>query len=99
MTEACFLVATAIPNPDNMGEMKTYLEKASALLDPLTEGAAKRMKISEVVAGEAAALVMFMEFPSKKKLSERLASEEYQALIPGRERGFQSMNIWIADAM
>ena len=99
MSQACSLVATAIPNPENMGDMKTYMEKANPLLAKLGGGDAKRMKVSEVVNGNATAIVMVMDFPSKEALSAFFASEEYQALIPGRDRGFKSINIWIAEAM
>lgn len=99
MSEACTLIATAIPNPDHMDEMKTYLEKASPLLATLGGGPTNRMKVSDVISGEGVALVMTMDFPSKEKLLAAFASDAYQALIPGRDRGFKSINMWIAAPM
>ena len=99
MTDACTLIATAIPNPENMGEMKSYLENSGPLLSSLNGGSPNRMKVSEVIAGDATGLVMTMDFPSEEALSAFFASEDYQALIPGRDRGFKSINIWIARPM
>jgi len=99
MTEACTLVATAIPNPENMADMQSYMQQANPLLAGLGGGAATRMKVSEVIAGDGTAIVLVMDFPSKEALSAFFASDEYQALIPTRDRGFKSMNIWIAEAM
>ena len=82
-----------------MGEMKTYLEKATPLLAPLGGGSPNRMKVTDVVNGDAAAIVMVMDFPSKKELLAAFASDEYQALIPGRGLGFNSINIWITEPM
>ncbi len=97
--DACSLIATAIPNPDNMAEMKTYLEKASPLLAGLGGEPPNRMKVSDVIAGDAAALVMVMNFPSRAALVSVFESAEYQALIPGRDRGFKSFNLWVAAPM
>ncbi len=38
MSEACSLIATAIPNPENMADMKAYLEKAGPVLGSLGGG-------------------------------------------------------------
>jgi uncharacterized protein (DUF1330 family) len=84
MSEACSLIATAIPNPDNMADMKAYMQQAQPLLDALGGGAANRMKVSEVIAGDGVAIVLVMDFPDKEKLSAMFASDEYQALIPTR---------------
>ncbi len=97
--DPCSLIATAIPNPDNMLEMKTYLETASPLLAVLGGGPPNRMKVSDVVAGDPAARVMIMNFPSRAALVAVFESDEYQALIPGRDRGFTSFNLWIAAPM
>jgi uncharacterized protein (DUF1330 family) len=99
MSEACTLIATAVPNPENMGEMKNYLQNSGRLLGALGGGTGTRMKVHEVVNGYAAAIVLVMDFPSRKALSDFFASDEYQALIPGRDRGFKSINIWIAGPM
>jgi len=100
-TETCTLVATAIPNPnpENAADMQTYMQKVTPLLMALEGGPPRRMKVSEVVNGEGTGIVMLMDFPSREKLSALFASEEYQALIPVRDRGFKSMNIWIAQPM
>jgi len=99
MPEACTLVATAIPNPENMADMQTYMQKANPLMESLGGTAATRMKVSEVINGDAAAIILVMNFPDREKLSAMFASDEYQALIPGRSRGFKSINIWIAGPM
>ena len=99
MPEACTLIATAIPNAENVGDMKTYVEKANPLFEALGASAAKRMKVGEVINGDGMAIVLVQDFPDKEKLSAMFASDEYQALIPNRDRAFKSMNIWIAGPM
>lgn len=99
MSDACTLIATAIPNPENMSDMKAYMEQAGPLFAALGASAPKRMKVQEVVAGDPAAIVLVMDFPDRAAVSAMLASDAYQALIPVRSRGFKAMNIWIAQAM
>ena len=99
MSEACTLIATAIPNPENMGEMQEYMQKSGPLLAVLGGGPARRMKVSEVITGDATAIVLVMDFPSRQALSAFFESDEYRALIPGRDRGFKSINLWIAGPM
>jgi uncharacterized protein (DUF1330 family) len=99
MSEACTLIATAVPNPENMADMKAYMEQAGPLFAALGASPPKRMKVQEVVAGDAAAIVLVMDFPDRDAVSAMFASEAYQALIPVRSRGFRSMNIWIAQGM
>ncbi|MCO4746121.1 MAG: DUF1330 domain-containing protein [Proteobacteria bacterium] len=99
MPQPCTLIATAIPNPENMDAMKTYMQKAGPLFDALGAGPANRLKVSEVVAGDGTAIVLVMDFPDRDKLSAMFESDSYQALIPARSGGFKSINIWIAEPM
>lgn len=99
MPEACTLIATAVPNPENMADMQAYMQTANPLFEALGGGAATRSKVSEVVCGDGTAIVLVMEFPDKEKLSAMFASAEYQALVPVRNRGFKSINIWITGPM
>ncbi len=99
MCESCTLIATAIPNPENMADMQAYMQGVGPLFESLGGSAAKRMKVSEVLAGEATAIVLVQDFPDRDKLSAVFASDEYKALIPARSRGFKSINIWIAAPM
>lgn len=99
MPEACTLIASAIPNPEHMGDVKTYIEKANPLFEALGPSAAKRMKVSEVINGDGSAIVLVQDFPDKEKLLAMFASDEYKALIPGRSRAFEAIDIWIAGPM
>ncbi|MFT5682313.1 MAG: hypothetical protein ACI8RZ_003231 [Myxococcota bacterium] len=99
MPKTCTLIVTAIPNPENMADVKAYQQGAGPLFAPLGGGTANRMKVSEVLHGDGAAIVLVQEFPDEEKLSAVFASDEYQALIPVRSRGFKSINIWIAGSM
>ena len=99
MSESCTLIATAVPNPENAEDMKTYVEKANPLFEALGGSAANRMKVSEVINGDGMAIVLVQDFPDREKLLAMFASDEYKALIPNRDRAFKSMNIWIAGSM
>jgi uncharacterized protein (DUF1330 family) len=98
-TESCTLVASASPNPENAADMQSYMQQVTPLLMGLEGGPPRRMKVSEVVNGDATAIVMMMDFPSREALSALFASDAYQALVPIRDRGFKSMDIWICQPM
>ena len=99
MPEACTLIATAIPNPENMADMQAYIQGAGSLFKPLGGSPPNRMKVSEVISGDGTAIILLQDFPDREKLSAVFESDEYQALIPTRGRGFKSINIWIAGSM
>lgn len=99
MPETCTLIATAIPNPENMGDVQAYMQKPGPLFDALGGSAANRMEVSEVIAGDGRAIVMIMDFPDMDKLSAMFASDGYKAVVPARTPGFKNINSWIAGPM
>jgi len=93
------LIANAVPNPENMADMKGYLQQSAPLLDGLGGSPAKRMKVTEVINGDTPALVLIMDFPDREALAAVFASDAYKALIPIRDRGFLRMDIFIGEPM
>jgi len=99
MSDQTTLVVTAIPNPAGMDAMQSYLQAVMPLLMGAGGKLVKRMKVSGVIAGTPAGMVMVMDFASAEAVSGVFASEEYAALITTRDQGFSSMNILLAQEM
>lgn len=74
------------------------MQQVSPLKAGLGGGAPRRTKVREVLAGEPSAIVMLMDHPDRDALSACFNSDADQALVPIRDRGFKSVNIWNAPA-
>jgi uncharacterized protein (DUF1330 family) len=99
MSDQTTLVVTAVPNPSEMEAMQAYLQGVTPLLMAAGGTLVKRVKVSQVVTGEPTGLVMAMDFATAGAVTTVFASDEYAALLPFRDRGFASINIWLAQDM
>ena len=91
-------IALGTPDPDQSDALKTYVEAAPKLLLAAGGVPVKRMKITETLLGEGGpATVFLMEFPSADAIKGVLASKEYQALIPHRDKGFKQVTFLLAE--
>jgi uncharacterized protein (DUF1330 family) len=99
MSEKTTLIVTAVPNPQEMEAVQTYLKGVMPLLTGAGGTLVKRLKISRVVHGDPSGMVLVMDFGSSSAISRMYDSEDYAALIPARDRGFVSMNIRLAQEM
>lgn len=57
------------------------------------------MKVVDTLAGVQSLNCFIMEFESVDAVRAVFAGDEYQALVPTRDRGFAQMNIMIAEDM
>jgi uncharacterized protein (DUF1330 family) len=93
------LVVTAVPKPDEMASVQSYLQGVMPLLLGAGGRLVKRLKLDTVVNGRAAGMVLVMDFDSAETVRAMFASEAYAALLPARDRGFAEMNILLTQAL
>ncbi len=90
------IVVTAIPNPEAMEDVKTYLTKVIPILVGYGGELVLRGKASKAVVGDINfGMVMIMKFDSEEIVENAFTSPEYKELIPYREKGFKKMDVII----
>ena len=99
MNQKATLVVTAVPNPNEMESVQEYLQGVLPLLMGAGGTLVRRLKTDKVVNGRPAGMVLVMDFDSPDAVSDLFESNEYRALVPVRDRGFEEMNILIANEM
>jgi uncharacterized protein (DUF1330 family) len=99
MSEKSTLVVTAIPNPNEMESVQDYLKAVLPLFVGAGGKLVKRLKVAEVIRGNASGMVLVMDFDSDEAITGLFESDEYAALIPVRDRGFTEMNILLTHEM
>ena len=94
------LVVTAIPNPEAMQDMQTYLAKVGPLLMSKGGKMIYKGKIIKAIKGNVGfAMLMVMSFESEEVIQAVFDSPEYAELIPFRDRGFKSVDILISASL
>lgn len=99
MTETATLVVTAKPNPDEMAAVQDYLKGVMPLLIGAGGQMVKRLKVDDVIHGNPCGMVLVMDFDRVGDITGLFASDDYAALVPARDQGFDEMNIQIARGM
>ena len=99
MDEKATLVVTAVPNPNEMASVQEYLHGVLPLLMGAGGTLVRRLKTNRVVNGRPAGMVLVMDFESADAAASIFESDDYRALVPVRDRGFEEMNILIAHDM
>lgn len=91
-----YLIATAIPNTDNMDAMKEYSSAASELIKKAGGNIYGRFKIKENLLGEIPAnSILIAEFPNDESIVSLIESEAYKNIISKRNQGFKDITIHI----
>jgi len=91
------MVAIAALNLDGKQFAKSYSESVKAILPNFGGHPAARYELAEALVGDKSAnVVLVIEFDDEESVRSFLASEAYQALLSERDKGFKSMNIFLA---
>ncbi|NOZ08699.1 MAG: DUF1330 domain-containing protein [FCB group bacterium] len=94
------LVVTAIPNPEAMDDMQTYLKRVGPILMSHGGSMVYRGKTNKALAGNVTfGMLLVMNFDSTETIENLFASPEYQELIPYRNKGFKKIDIVISSAL
>jgi len=86
-------------NPNEMESVQDYLKAVLPLFVGAGGKLVKRLKVNEVIHGNASGMVLVMDFDSDEAITGLFESDEYAALIPVRDRGFTEMNILLTHDM
>ena len=99
MSEKATLVVTAIPNPNEMESVQAYLQGVMPVLQGAGGKLVKRLKVGKTINGKPSGMVLVMDFDSNEAITTLFASDEYEALIPARDKGFAEMNILLTNQL
>ncbi len=99
MSDGVMLIAISTPNPEELEAVQSYVSQVLPMLTAAGGKSPRRMKITETLAGSSSLNCFTMEFASADAVKAVFESDEYQALIPTRDKGFAQMNIVIAEDM
>lgn len=91
------MIALAVLNPEHKEAAQSYSSQAKVLIEKFGGRVEGRYVLSEALVGKDSANVTLMvDFDDANQVKSFINSEQYQALIPHRDLGFKSMNIYIA---
>ena len=94
------LIITAIPNPENMQAMQSYLEQAGPFAPKYGGVFVSRYKTIKHLVGEnRAELMSIFEFPDAQSIENMMNDEEYKKLTEIREKAFTKLNMRICEEM
>jgi len=99
MSNATTLVVTAVPDPNELSSVQTYLQGVMPLLTGAGGKLVKRLEVDRVVNGKPSKMALVMDFASSDEITAMFESDEYAALLPARDRGFTEMNILLTHSM
>lgn len=92
------LFAIMAPNPDNPEALAEYGEKTPVILKKFGGNPVSKRVVKEVICGAISPKsIITIEFPSEEKIYEFLNSDEYQAMIPIRDKAFSEANLIVAE--
>ena len=99
MSDKATLVVTAVPNPSEMESVQEYLKAVMPLLQGAGGKLVKRLKVEKPIHGKPSGMVLVMDFDSADAITAMFESDDYSALVPGRDRGFAEMSILLTHEM
>ena len=95
---SAIMIALATVNPNAKEQAAEYSEGVKPLLQQYGGKPVARYPITDQLLGEHNANVLLqIEFDDTEAVSTFLNSDEYSALIPVRNAGFSSMQIYVSE--
>ena len=95
-----FLIITAIPNPEKMQEVQSYL---SQIMPVLVSGGGKpigRYRVTNQVLGEDGPKMMaLLEFPHENNITDMINGDDFAALADLRNDAFLQLNLMVSSPM
>ena len=91
------LLILALPSPDDKEALQQYQQGAGPLSAKHGGKVLGKIAIAENFVGEnPAAFLSIAEFPSAEEVKRLLGSEDYQKLVPARDKALKSLNLYIS---
>ncbi len=92
------LTIVATINPEEKEALSYYLEKVGALYLKVKAQPIQKLKITKALIGDhTPSLVAIMEFPTMKSLNDVFESDEYNKLLPYRDKAFLKVEGYISE--
>lgn len=90
-------ISLGTPDPEQKDAFNVYVEAAPKLLLAAGGVPVTRVQVTETLLGDSGpATVFLMEFPSAEAIKGVLASQEYQRLVPFRDKAFKELTFLLA---
>ncbi len=97
MITKIFIIIIGFVNPQEQASFQEYATEMRTLYEKHDAEIVDRYPIAmSALGGEKPDFVMVVEFPNQQKLQALFSSEEYQKIIPLREKGFKDLNVYIS---
>jgi uncharacterized protein (DUF1330 family) len=94
------LLVTLTPAEGQGEALGRYLQGVQPLLAAAGGTPVKRLRITETIAGTAGtAMALVMDFEDSEALSAVFAGDDYQALIPDRDKASSNVEILIGETL
>lgn len=91
------LIIMGFLNPQEQEAFEHYSTSINGLYQEVGATVTDRFPIIQVAMGdEKPDFIMVVEFPNEQALQKLFSSEEYQKLIPSREKAFKKLNVFIS---
>lgn len=95
--EKVIMIVTAQINPNEKEALDEYLKKSGPIFKNAGGKPVNKYKIANQIVGENSIdLVSIMEFPGNEILEAVFEGDEYQALLPLREKGFLKLEVYVS---
>lgn len=97
MNNQVVLVTLVLPNPQEQKAMGYYAKESGQLGQQYGATIVARFAVHEQLHGKRpTAIVGIATFPDINSIKDMFASDEYQALIPYREKALKAVNLYIS---
>lgn len=95
--ENVIMIVTAQINPNEKEALDEYLKKSGSIFKNAGGEPVHKYKIAgQIVGNNSMDLVSIMEFPSHDALKDVFEGDEYQKLLPLREKGFLKLEVYLS---
>ena len=92
------LIATGTPAEGQGEALGRYLQGAQPILMAAGGIPVKRLRVTDTIVGDAGtAMALVMDFDSAAAITDAFASDDYQTLVPDRDKAFSNLEILVAE--
>jgi uncharacterized protein (DUF1330 family) len=96
MPERTLMIVNAVLDPNQKEAFAYYSKHSSPIFENVGAKPLGKYKIAKNIVGDKALhVVVIMEFPDSKAISDVFESEEYKKLLPVREKAFAELEVFI----
>lgn len=97
MTNNTLLITFAKPDPTQLEVFGSYVGASTELAIEAGGEVSSRFPVAHVHGDAPASIFGFATFPNPRAINDMFDSEAYQALVPDRDKGVESVNAYIVD--